>query len=372
MNDCPSPTGRPGPAALALGFAGAGALCLLLRDLLLAFCGNEAALCAATSLLPLAMLGGVALCRRFLPGREPADLLAPTLGLLALCLPLALAGVRLVHPLLAPGLDPADGVSVPLTLGCGLAAFALLGLCLGAVAWLTARTAARRQVPGDRRLRAFLAVGACLGGLFVQFVAIPKLTPVNASLDLAIACCVAGVLCASGAPGGRGLETWLSLLAIGFVLLLPLSGLLDARLAAFSWQCPVDAAPAIPAGRGLLPAIGPMLLLRTFGPTFLLALWLVWDGRRRGAETGRTDRGGLGAGMIEAALPFCLLFGFAAVGGDLFARLAALLAAYAGGQALVLFRTASRQGSGLDAVVSPAHLTGAVLGLALPAVLFLV
>ncbi|HCR13287.1 MAG TPA: hypothetical protein DIU49_08485, partial [Desulfovibrio sp.] len=83
MKNCPCPTGRPTPAALALGFAGAAMACLLARDLLLAFGGNTPATGLALAVFPLGLAIGLRLAPRFTTRNDPADLLAPMLGLLA-------------------------------------------------------------------------------------------------------------------------------------------------------------------------------------------------------------------------------------------------------------------------------------------------
>uniref|UniRef100_I2Q661 Uncharacterized protein n=1 Tax=Desulfovibrio sp. U5L TaxID=596152 RepID=I2Q661_9BACT len=336
-------TGRPLPAAIALGFAGTALACLLLRELLLLFCGNTLAMAASLAVLPLAMAAGTVLCRRRPAGRDPADLLAPLLGFLALCLPATLALVSIVRP----GLARLAGTALsPLAvLGSGLVAFLPVGLCLGVGLTLVADVAGRKAGAPAARLPLPLAVplAGVFGALFVQFVAIPKLSPLNACLDVGIGCAVAGLLCAAGAPGGRRLETWLSLLALLFVLLLPVSGLIDARLQAFAWQCPIGDIPATPrAAQALARQEAPGRPSPAGLPTGLAVAALL-----AGATVALGDRERLpglspdaaraaAAGLAEAAafLALPLLYDLSA--GALFVHLPALAAAFLAGEALAV------------------------------------
>lgn len=328
-------TGRPLSAALALGFAGTGATCLLARELLLAFCGNEAALAAALAVLPLALAAGSRLPRRRWPQRDPADLLGPALGILALLLPLSLLLPRLARPgTIAEGTAHLTPLAVA---AAGLGAFVPLGLCLGCALALAGAVGERQADRRAARLPAFFAAAGALGALFIQFVAIPKLTPLNASLDMGLACCVAGILCAAGAPEGRGPETWMSVLALGFVMLLPISGLIEARVAAWQWQCPLEAVPAVPAATGSvlsgsLRALGTALACIAAAVAGILLL------HGRTALPDKPDAPGrqLAAGMAEAGGLLGLLFAYQAVTGNLFADLPLLAAAWMVGAALGL------------------------------------
>ncbi len=369
MNHCPCPTGRPTPAALALGFGVAALACLLARELLLSFCGDEPALAAALAVLPLAMAGGERLARRVGAAIHPADLLAPALGLLALTLPLSLLALRAARPFLAPA-GTAVAAGPALIVGSALAAFLPLGLAAGAVLALTAAADARLARPPRLPLPVVVAAGAALGALFVQLVAIPKLSPINAALDAAIGCCAAGVLCAAGAPDGRRMETWLSLLAFLLLVPLPLSGIVDERLAAFAWSCPVEAVPAAPAGSAPALAAGLVAVLWSVGPVLVAGLALrAWAGRQ-GADA--ADRLRLAEGMCDAGLLVGLCFAYRAVGGDLYGRLSALVAAYAAGQALALYLPWRRENRPSALTASPALLLGYALGFALPALLALI
>ncbi|WP_300155018.1 hypothetical protein [Solidesulfovibrio sp.] len=358
MTQCPCPTGRPVPAALALGFGGAAMACLLARELLLA-CGDAPAMGLALALLPLCLAAGVRLAPRLAAGRDPADLLAPALGLLAVCLPLSLLVFRALRPVLA-----AVAAGPAFALFAGVVAFVPLGLVLGAGIALTGRVETRRTAPSRLSPTAGLALGAALGAFFVQAVVLPKLTPLNGSLDAAIGCCVAGVLCAAGAPDGRRMETWLSLLAVCFVVVLPLSGIIDERLAVFEWGRAAEALPTAPLP-GTLAAKGLTAVLLACAPLAAagLAGVLLCAGTGDG---GRATAASLGAGLADAAVLLGLLFAFAASGGGLFDFLPALVAAYAAGQTLALVRDRKT----LPPLAPPLPLLlGLSLGLALPSLL---
>jgi hypothetical protein len=329
-------TGRPLPAVLALGFAGTGATCLLARELLLAFCGNEAALAAALAVLPLALAAGSRLPGRRWPQRDPADLLGPALGILALLLPLSLLLPRLARPgIIAEGAAHLTPLAVAVA---GLAAFVPLGLCLGCALALAGTVGERQADRSAARLPAFFAAAGVLGAFFIQFVAIPKLTPLNASLDMGLACCVAGILCAAGSPGGRGPETWMSVLALGFVLLLPVSGLIEARIAAWQWQCPLEAVPAVPAAAGSVLG-GALHALATALACIAAAVAGILLLHGRNALPGKPHAPGrqLAAGMAEAGGLLGVLFAYQTVTGNLFAYLPLLVAAWMVGEALALY-----------------------------------
>ncbi|WP_428560784.1 MAG: hypothetical protein ACP59X_17395 [Solidesulfovibrio sp. DCME] len=368
MNDSPSLTGRPTPAALALGFCGTALACLLARDLLLSFCGNEPALAAALAVLPLAMAGGARLRRRLGHTWHPADLLAPVLGLLALVLPLSLLALRAVRPFLAPP-GPLPVAGPALVAGSALVAFLPLGLVAGTLLALTTEAAARLPAPPRLPLAVVATAGAALGALFVQGVAIPKLSPANAALDAALGCCVAGVLCAAGAPDGRRMETWLSLLAFVLLVPLPLSGIVDERLAAFAWSCPVEAVPTAPAGSAAGLAAGLAAVLWSVGPVLAAGLALRAWAERQGADA--ADRLRLAEGMCDAGLLVGIFFAYRAVGGNLYGYLPALVAAYAAGQALALYLPWRRENRPSALTASPSLLAGYALGFALPALLAL-
>ena len=121
-----------------------------------------------------------------------------------------------------------------------------LGLALGAAGALSAAAARRAKPAQPRQILLFAAGGAVLGALFIVLVAVPKLSPVNACLDMGIGCAAIGILSAAAAPAGnRSYESLLSVLAIVFVLLLPLSGLFDDKINA--WCESAASAPAAPA-----------------------------------------------------------------------------------------------------------------------------
>ncbi len=373
MTQHPDPSGRPLPAAVALGFAGAALSCLLLRELLLSACGDLAALGAALALLPLSVAAGAGLCRRL--DRDPADLLAPLLGVLAVSLPLALVLLRGTRAVAAPAVGTA--VSWLAVLVPGLAAFLPFGLCLGLGLSLVAALAGRAPAKVASRLPLALAGAGCLGALFVQFVAIPKLSPMNACLDLGLGCVVAGLICAAGAPGGRGMETRLSLLALAFVLPLPVSGLIDAHLQALAWHCPVADVPAsleqarllAPQARSLPPSL-PALAM-ALAATALLAVATVFLGSARrppGLPLSRDAARAAAAGMAAAAVLVGLFFAYDLFAQALSRHLPAVAAVFLAGWALVLF---PRQGRAPRfPTPCPPALAGAALGSLLPAVLY--
>jgi hypothetical protein len=221
--------GRPLAAAAALAFAGAALVLLVGREALAAApLAAVAAVAAAALLVPAAL--GARLVRPHLSSNPPASLTAPAMGAMGLCLPVALLAERLVSSL-------AGGLA-----GLGLA-LGLTGLVVGAglaVAWASGREAGETS---GRLLRA-IGGGAAAGALFVPLIALPKLSPLNACLDVGIGCAAVGIICASAAPHGkRSMETWLSVLALLFVLMLPLSSLIDARSSAW---CDPSAAAALP------------------------------------------------------------------------------------------------------------------------------
>ena len=358
-----APNGRPLPAALALGFVGTGLSCLLSREVLAVFCGNEAAFAAALAVLPLAILAGMTLARaRTAPDCDPAGLLAPMLAATALLLPVCLLLARLARPLLgiASG-QPASPLAVA---GMGLTAFAPLGLCLGlGLAW-TGAVAARQEPGSEKRppLPAALAGAAALGALFVQFVVIPKLTAVNGALDMGLGCLAAGILCAAAAPAGRNMETWLSLLALVFVLLLPISGLLDAKIQAWQWQCAVDAVPATPdIGASVLAGVAfPMPTAMAAALAALVALCA----DRLPPANSETVRAGTAA-LAETLFLFALLFAIAPLSGGLYARLPLPVAAFLAGQSLALAKAKTPAG----VLPRPAALAGSAAACLLAAFL---
>jgi hypothetical protein len=237
MKTPPLRTGRPLAVMGAVGFAGAALLVLIGREISGAY-PDHTVLVVVLAALCLGLGGflGTRLVRRLPVGSVPADCLAPAMGLVAVALPLALLLSRLERGLL----PAAGGTFLPPGLVGALAAGLLpLGVALGAAAIL-AVAATGQDDPGQRRKTLlFLAGGAVLGTLFVPLVAVPKLSPINACLDIAIGCTAVGLLSAAAAPAdNRKYETWLSLLAIVFVLLLPLSGLFDDKTNAW---CQPDA-----------------------------------------------------------------------------------------------------------------------------------
>jgi hypothetical protein len=248
-----------------------------------------------------------------------------------------------------------------------LAAMLPLCICLGAGLAFTARVGERQPTQPRLPLAASLALGAALGAAFVQWIAIPKLSPVNASLDAGIGCCLAGVLCAAGAPDGRRMETWLPLLAFVFVLVLPLSSLIDARFATLEWGRAATDIPTAPP-LAALAARGPAAVLTACLPLLAAGLGAILFLCKPGAQqAGREKRIPAAMGLADAAALFALLLAFAAVGGDLFGGLSGLVAAYAAGQALAL----PRKGAPCPFAPSPALFLGCALGLALPSLLLL-
>ena len=227
MTDARPVHGRPRAAAAALAFAGAALVLLVGREALAAASPAAVVAVAAAALFGLAALGA-RLIRPRLASDNPATLTAPAMGAMAVCLPVALLGERLTTSL-AGGLAGL-GLSVGLT-----------GLVVGA-GLAVALAAGKEAGETSGRLLWTIVGGAVAGALFVAFVAVPKLSPLNACLDGGIGCAAVGIICASAAPHGkRSLETWLSVLALVFVLLLPLSSLIDARSSAW---CDPAAAPA--------------------------------------------------------------------------------------------------------------------------------
>lgn len=368
MTQSPLLHGRPLPAALGFGFAGTAFLCLLLRELLLIFNGQEAALGTALALLPLCILAGASLFGRKLGRRHPADLLAPLLGCMALLLPISLLLTRLARPLC--GIDVGSALAWPTILGVALVALAPIGICLGCglrgIAAVTSRhpTTAAAKIP----LPAALAGAGCLGALFVQFVVIPKLSPLNATLDMGLGCAVAGLLCAGGAPEGRRMENWLSLLALAFVLALPISGVLDAKFQSWEWQCAMDAVPTAPDNaRALLAATDDFTALsKALGITAALAALLALFGAtgRLPAlpkDTARTAA----AAMAESTALLGILFFALPLTGSLHQHLPVLVAAFLAGETCGLLRPTT----GATLTPAPAALLGSAIGFAAVVVL---
>ncbi len=227
--------GRPLPAAAAAGFAAMAFLVLFLREILALFFGNEilAGLALAVG------LAGAALGAFFFPrlalGRRPAELLAPALGLTAVLMPAAILAIRLMRPWL--GIHPGQTPSLAAVLAASALCCGPVCLVLGFAASACLATAGSHPKWSARPLAAVVAaaLGAAAGGLFVQFVAIPRLSPVNACLDMALGLAAVGLFCAAGTSESRRMETWLSLLGLLCVLALPISGLLDAKSRAWEW-----------------------------------------------------------------------------------------------------------------------------------------
>ncbi|KHK03144.1 hypothetical protein [Desulfovibrio sp. TomC] len=245
MKTPPLRHGRPLPVLGAIGFAGAALLVLIGREI----CGAYPDHTAIVIVLALVCLGlglflGTRLVRRLSRDSNPADCLAPAMGLVAVALPAALLLSRLERGFVSTG----SGTFLPPGLIAGLAAGLLpLGVALGAAAVLAAAAAGQSEPGHPRKTLLFLAGGAVLGALFIPLVAVPKLSPINACLDMAIGCTAVGLLSAAAAPAdNRKYETWLSLLAITFVLLLPLSGLFDDKTSAWCRPDAVATAPAAP------------------------------------------------------------------------------------------------------------------------------
>lgn len=325
---------------------------------------------AALTVLPLAIAAGARLTRRFEDRHDPADLLAPLLGLLAVTLPATLLLLRTVRPALAMGND--NALSLVAIVGSGLFAFTPLGLCLGlGLTWVAAVAARKGHAKAPALpLPVALAAAGTLGAIFVQFVAIPKLTPLNACLDMGIGCSVAGLLCAAGAPGGRRMETWLSLLALAFVLLLPVSGLIDMKLQAFEWQCPITAIPVSPDDSRAVLAHGPdggrqsaIILLRALALATLLtgtAAVLGRLGRLPGLD--RDAGRAAAAGMAEATTLVGILFAYQTYVGSLYTHLATLAAAFLAGQGLALYHHLRREDQAPALAPCLPHLLGAAIG----------
>jgi hypothetical protein len=226
--------GRPQAAAAAMAFAGA-ALTLLIAREALAVAAPIPVLAASLVVLACALVLGARLAGWRLAGHNPAGLTAPVLGALALALPSALLAARL-----------GASLSGPLAgLGIGLG---LLGLVLGVGLAVVRAACLEAGTPRDRALLV-LAGGLVAGTLFAMLIVVPKLSPLNACLDCGIGCAAVGIICAAaGPPGRRAMETWLSVLALVFVIMLPLSSLVDAQTAVY-WCAPAsqNAAPAKPA-----------------------------------------------------------------------------------------------------------------------------
>ena len=247
MTNEPIRHGRPLPVIGAVGFAGAAIVALIGREIANAYPGHPAqVIVLALASLGLGLLCGTRLVRLLAADGEPADRLAPAMGFVAVSLPLALLLSRLGRGL---AVTPHQGFLPPGLPTATLAGLLPLGLALGAAGSLAAVAARKAEPAHPRKTALYLVAGAVLGALFIPLVAVPKLSPLNACLDMAIGCAAVGILSAAAAPAGnRNYETWLSLLAIVFVLLLPLSGLFDDKTNA--WCEPTAsalAAPAVPA-----------------------------------------------------------------------------------------------------------------------------
>jgi hypothetical protein len=349
---------RPLPAALALGFAGAALVCLLLRELGRFFAGHEPAIAAALTLLPLCLPAGAALARRLATRYDPADLLPPLLGILAVTMPTTLLALRAVRPFLAAAAG--STLSAVSILGAGTLAFAPLGLCLGG--GLQALSAATARRPDHRGVRpaVMTAAAGCAGALFVVFVALPKLSPVNACLDMAIGACAAGLLCAVGVPGGRRAETWLSLLAVCFVFALPLSGLIDAR--SDQWgPAPTAAGTEVPPTR---PAASPRNRPgpAVTGLALVLALGLVFPATRQ-RKIVSSPLAASAAAMAESAAILAVFFGGHSLGVLPADRQGTLLAAFMAGEALGLWLGGRLHGRA-PSPRSVLAMAGPILGLA--------
>ena len=227
----------------ALGFAGAALVVLCGREIAAAYPAHLLLVIAlATVGLGAGLFLGARLVSRLAASNDPADALAPAMGFAAVALPVSLLLSRLGRGLAAtaPASFFPPGLATAL-----LAGLVPLGLALGAAGALAVAAARRAEPTEPRKIWHFLAGGAILGALFIPLVAVPKLSPINACLDMAIGCAAIGILSAADAPAGnRNYETWLSLLAIVFVLLLPLSGLFDDKTNAW---CEPAAAPTAPA-----------------------------------------------------------------------------------------------------------------------------
>ena len=243
MTDASLRHGRPWPVMGALGFAGAALVVLIGREIAAAYPAHLPMLIVlAAASLGVGLFLGARLVGRLAAGNDPADAMAPALGFVAASLPLSLLFSRLGRGLAATA---AASFFPPGLATALLAGLVPLGLALGAAGALAVAAARRAEPANPRKIWLFLAGGAILGALFIPLVAVPKLSPINACLDMAIGCAAIGILSAAAAPAGnRTYETWLSLLAIVFVLLLPLSGLFDDKTNAW---CEPAAAPTVPA-----------------------------------------------------------------------------------------------------------------------------
>ena len=227
----------------ALGFAGAALVVLIGREIAAAYPAHlpMVILLAAVS-LGAGLFLGARLAGWLAAGNDPADAMAPALGFVAASLPLSLLLSRLGRGLAATA---AAAFFPPGLATALLAGLVPLGLTLGAAGALAVAAARRAEPTQPRKIWLYAGGGAVLGALFIVLVAVPKLSPINACLDIGIGCAAIGILSAAAAPAGnRNYETWLSLLAIVFVLLLPLSGLFDDKTNAW---CEPAAAPAMPA-----------------------------------------------------------------------------------------------------------------------------
>jgi len=245
VTDAPLRHGRPLPVIGSVGFAGAALVVLIGRELLGAYPGHAPLVVVlAAASLGAGLFLGARLIRLLAATSDPADGMAPAMGIVAVSLPASLLLSRLGRGLAAAA---HDGFFPP---GLGMALLAgliPLGLALGAAGALAAAAARRAEPAQPRKTLLFTAGGAVLGALFILLVAVPKLSPINACLDMGIGCAAIGILSAAAAPAGnRSYESWLSVLAIVFVLLLPLSGIFDDKTNA--WCEPAGtSAPAAPA-----------------------------------------------------------------------------------------------------------------------------
>ena len=244
MTDAPLRHGRPWPVMGALGFAGAALLVLIGREIAAAYPAHLPMLIVLAAVsLGVGLFLGARLAGWLAAGNDPADAMAPALGFVAASLPLSLLFSRLGRGLAATA--PPASFFPPGLATALLAGLVPLGLALGAAGALAVAAARRAEPAKPRKIWHYAGGGAVLGALFILLVAVPKLSPINACLDMGIGCAAIGILSAAAAPAGnRNYETWLSLLAIVFVLLLPLSGLFDDKTNAW---CEPTAAPTAPA-----------------------------------------------------------------------------------------------------------------------------
>jgi hypothetical protein len=226
--------GRPLAGALATGVAAGAYASLLFGELAHPLIATRTA--AAVGLIAFFLLGTL-FSRRLLPGREPAAVLVPLLGLLGAALPVSLLALRLGLHFLGPwagelGLAPA-----------GLAAGLVCATCLAA-------GRAHPRWSGRPAALPLLMVGAAICGLAFARVVSTRLSTLNFALDLTMACAAMGIVCAAGTSTGRRHETWLSLLAVAAILILPLSSIVDQRtqpwLAETSQVASHQNAPATP------------------------------------------------------------------------------------------------------------------------------